>query len=442
VTSEGGLTVVAKVAVERRQSLQSLLEDIDAEVRLNTPQQSATVPFQALETLHFARFVLLDDELVLSTSFDGSKQRHIKDLAELLSAGLDTIFRHCELYWNYTGSVSQRLATVLKAHDVGVQTHFVGAIGVSARRIKESESVRQTVRATLDAMNAGERGGGPARVFAALQAVVDADAAAVTAGNPRAVAARVEQRSPFRTLLYYSGGFARLAVDLAIVPPLAVLFYPLLWQKEWTDAKRLERRAEAKDLEDRAADRAADDVQIRKVEKSDARFAAHGGVQNALSHVVNLKHGLTRHVALRVALEYVAYRAKYWDVEGDLAGIDSIHFARWVRLSGGRLLFLSDYDGSWESYLGDFVDEGAMGLSAIWSNTEQFPKTKALIAQGARDERGFKRWVRSHQTETQVWYSAYPRLTLRRILDNEALRTALGTKEYSDTEAERWLALA
>ncbi len=37
---------------------------------------------------------------------------------------------------------------------------------------------------------------------------------------------------------------------------------------------------------------------------------------------------------------------------GFLGTIGTIHFARWVTMPGSRdLVFLSNYDGSWESYL-------------------------------------------------------------------------------------------
>lgn len=442
MTSRGGITVVAKISAGKKKPLAELLEAIDYEVLGGKPnQRPPQLPFRAIDTLHFARFVLLDDELVFTTSFDGSNERHYQDLGQLLPIGLDAIFRNCELYWNYTGPVSARLAAFLKDHDIGEQTHFVGAVDLTVRRIREDEGVRKTLRDLLDGIPADIRRGGPARVFQVLQDDFERTRLEAFHADKRLVSDAPRAPSPLKKLVYYGGGFARLAGAAAVLPPLAILFYPSLWQKEWTDAKRLERDAEIEDVADRAADRTDDDRRVRQRDRSDTRFATGQKVQKPLSHIVEIKPGITRPVALRVALAYVAFRAKYWDIDGDLAGIDSIHFARWLRLPGRRLLFFSDYDGSWESYIGDFVDEGASGLSAVWSNTVDFPKTKGLIAEGARDERGFKRWVRMNQLDTQVWYSAYPHLTVRRILDNETLRKALSRKMPSDEEAERWLAL-
>ncbi len=52
-------------------------------------------------------------------------------------------------------------------------------------------------------------------------------------------------------------------------------------------------------------------------------------------------------------------------VFGKLGEISTIHFARWISIDHGqRLLFLSNYDGSWTNYLGDFRDE-ALGLNPL-----------------------------------------------------------------------------
>ena len=110
-------------------------------------------------------------------------------------------------------------------------------------------------------------------------------------------------------------------------------------------------------------------------------------------------------------------------------GIPSIHFAHWHLIDGGRrLLFLSNYDGTWESYLGEFVDRAASGLTAVWSNTVGFPRTRFLALDGARNEQQFKAWVRSQQVPTDVWYAAYPRLSVLNVNNDTALRAGLSAR--------------
>jgi len=43
------------------------------------------------------------------------------------------------------------------------------------------------------------------------------------------------------------------------------------------------------------------------------------------------------------------------------------------------MVFQSNYDGSWESYLEDFITRAHAGQTAAWSNGVGFPKSKGLI---------------------------------------------------------------
>ena len=105
-----------------------------------------------------------------------------------------------------------------------------------------------------------------------------------------------------------------------------------------------------------------------------------------------------------------------------------------------RLLFLTNYDGSWENYLDDFIDKAAIGLTAIWSNTLNFPRTSFLVLGGARDERRFKAIARTTQFYTNLWYSAYPGLTVNGIEKNTAICEGLAASART-LDARAWLRL-
>jgi hypothetical protein len=72
----------------------------------------------------------------------------------------------------------------------------------------------------------------------------------------------------------------------------------------------------------------------------------------------------------------------------------------------------------------------------IWSNTIWYPKTRLLLFKGAKDEEAFKAWTRACQVPTQVWYSAYPTLSVNDVLQNARLRTLLGSKLDSASAAQ------
>ncbi|MDQ4086776.1 MAG: hypothetical protein M3177_01985, partial [Pseudomonadota bacterium] len=103
------------------------------------------------------------------------------------------------------------------------------------------------------------------------------------------------------------------------------------------------------------------------------------------------------------------------------------------------LIFFSNYGGSWESYLVDFITKAHSGLTAVWSNTEGFPRASNLFLEGATDGEPFKRWARRQQRPTAFWYSAYPSLTTDRIRSNAAIRQGLAAASTED-EAKAWLA--
>ncbi|HLZ10472.1 MAG TPA: hypothetical protein VKT80_17940, partial [Chloroflexota bacterium] len=124
-----------------------------------------------------------------------------------------------------------------------------------------------------------------------------------------------------------------------------------------------------------------------------------------------------------------------------LAGVKTIHFARWVPIDGDRrVLFASYYDGSLESYMDDFIDKEAWGLNAVFSNGVGYPRTNWLVLDGAKDEQAFKDFLRSHQTPTPVWYSAYDRLTTLNIEKNAKIRAGL-YGSLTDSQIREWLGL-
>lgn len=117
--------------------------------------------------------------------------------------------------------------------------------------------------------------------------------------------------------------------------------------------------------------------------------------QNHLAGVSIMKGGMIRQIAIRLIFWMIATLAKGQYRPGFLSGIGTIHFARWFMLPGtNRLLFFSNYGGSWESYLEDFITKANAGLTGVWSNTIGFPRTSNLVVDGASDGDRFKRWAR------------------------------------------------
>lgn len=112
---------------------------------------------------------------------------------------------------------------------------------------------------------------------------------------------------------------------------------------------------------------------------------------------------------------------------GQLVGISTIHFARWVPFDDGRrMVFLSNYDGTWENYISDFTRKVAGGMDAVWSNTVDFPEG------GPHDIAAFEQHIRDHQIPSLAFYSAYPRLTVSNRVANRWADALLNGRVMSD----------
>ena len=155
-----------------------------------------------------------------------------------------------------------------------------------------------------------------------------------------------------------------------------------------------------------------------------------------------VKPGRFRRGLLAALLLLVDYTCRHIFTRGYLARVQTIHFARWVFLDGKtRVMFASNYDGSHEAYMDDFINKVAWGLNLLFSNGLGWPRTDWLILRGARIEQHFKPYQRRHQLPTQVWYKAYPGLALVDLKRNQKIRAGLEMPGVSDAQALAWLKL-
>jgi hypothetical protein len=138
----------------------------------------------------------------------------------------------------------------------------------------------------------------------------------------------------------------------------------------------------------------------------------------------------------------VDYAARHVYTRGRLARIRTIHFARWVVFEGKtRATFFSNYDGSLESYMDDFINKVAFGLNLSFGQALGYPRTKWLAFAGASDERKFKEKLRRHQIPTQVWYRAYPGLTAVDLERHGRVREGLEAASLGGRELVEWVEL-
>jgi hypothetical protein len=138
----------------------------------------------------------------------------------------------------------------------------------------------------------------------------------------------------------------------------------------------------------------------------------------------------------------IDYTCRHIFTRGFLARVQTIHFAFWAFLDDKRrVVFISNYDGGHEAYMDDFINKVGWGLNLVFSNGVGWPRTRWLVARGARIEHKFKHYQRRHQLPTQVWYRAYPGLALVDLKRNQRIREGLELARVTDAQAQAWLRL-
>ena len=370
-------------------------------------------------TLHFGRFVVLPPEhgaaaphqLAFESNFDGELGPHLDELCHALGPLLDEIFGSCEC--SASSSRRSEFKEFVVRESLRANAFYAAHPGLSLKVIHNDRALRRAAERYLaERQRAGDLGSQGAL---ALARELQAHVLGVAATADGLYVGSVE-----RWLPAVSGG----ALAVALARPLQFLWAFLL--------------APIFELRDRFVARNVSDAAEIRRRRDEIGLDEDRLQQNALTHLVAIKPGRYRYAVLRLMLRIADALATVGAQESRLGSLETIHFARWLILPDRRLLFLSNYDGSWEAYLGDFIDKASKGLTMIWTNTRLFPKTRLLLWQGAADEEAFKRWTRSHQLPTQIWYTAYPDLSVADVLDNARLRELLAS-DLDETRARTLL---
>jgi hypothetical protein len=164
-------------------------------------------------------------------------------------------------------------------------------------------------------------------------------------------------------------------------------------------------------------------------------------VQNHMGSLVLVKAGLLRAILIRAGLWGLGLVVRVTATDGYLGSMRTIHFAHWALVNNGsRLLFVSNFDGSWESYLDDFIEKAHGGLSLAWCNGVGFPPVRFLIFDGASHGRRFKDWARHSMALNRFWFSAYENYTVNQIERQARIADGLRRRSLSAAEASAWAA--
>jgi len=413
------LTVRAPVRRDRVEALRLTLEAMGASER-----GAPAIPFSGMDGVHFARLVLLEDSvdleenlipasLLYMAEFDAPLARHVDQLAGSGGAGLDATFGECESY--PAGASSAMRAAFLAEHAIPSQANYVNTVGRTVEQVRSEAVLRRSIEAFLDRRR-GDLPATPEGVRAEIQRFVRAEPALAWA----------RRRAPRPSLRWRAGEalhFAAMTLVLLLALPFALLALPF-----YVVVLRIHERREP-----------APHIRPELAHAQRLGAIEDHAAQNQFSAIGYVKPGRFRALTVKLVLWLIELAARHVFTRADLSGVKTIHFAHWTVLDGGRrVIFTSNYDGSLESYMDDFIDKVAYGLNASFSNGVGFPRARFLLFDGARREQEFKDHLRRRQIPSQVWYSAYPQLTARNIDDNALLRSGLWG-EMGRPDAEAWL---
>jgi len=420
--------VVAQIVESRESELRQLLATMNREPGV-VNSENPLVPFGRLSKLHFARFVILEDStrqdlvvygmppakatksLAFLCDFDGPVSGFRRDLVTHAEDGLRRLFSYCQ------PAPGEDLLLWLERNDRPASASYVNWIGRTMQQVREEETLYQ---ALVPLLKVDGQSSSPRQIWNDLRQYVQQEQASghLTLSSPEPTSVVWT----LKNLLHLIG----VPLLILIFLPVILLYLPIFL------------------------------IQLRRHEKADPVIAPrptpeHASalatledriITNQFSAYGNIKPGPFRRWTITAVFVAIDYAARHVYKRGFLARVVTIQFARWVFLDNNtRVFFASNYDGSLESYMGDFINKVAWGLNIVFSNGLGYPRTNWLIAGGAKDELTFKDYLRRHQLPTQVWYNAAPGITAHDMERNSRIRQGIGKSSMSDSELNQWIRL-
>jgi hypothetical protein len=162
--------------------------------------------------------------------------------------------------------------------------------------------------------------------------------------------------------------------------------------------------------------------------------------QNHMGSVVMVKPGGLRSLLLRVGHHTLYLILRLQARDGYLSDMRTVHFAHWALLNNNsRLLFMSNFDGTWDSYLDDFIEKAHQGTTLAWTNCVGAPLAAFLALDGVTKGRQFKAWARASMAPNLFWFSAYPMLTVNQIERNHIIAEGLRQPALDAGKAALWI---
>ena len=433
MTPQSTFMITATIQAGRTEALRRLLATMNRAPGHADPD-NALVPFARFDRLHMARFTILEARtsedsrrygiepypwrpiLAFLGDFDGDRDAMLAPLAEQAGPGLRRIFAHCE---DGPDEATDLLAW-MKARNVEPKANYVNWLGRTVRQVREEQALHESLRRRLAEIvdEVGRDHVRQLRQKLLSHVEMEKHEGRLTLTPP--------EPTPRDWLLAHWTHKLAVPLGLLLISPLLLLALPFL-------ALRL-----------RMLERSDPEIFIRPDPEHHRRLGEQEDIDvtNQFNVFGDVKPGPFRRCLLQFALLLLDYTNRHVYNRGFLTRVKTIHFARWVMLDGDRrIFFASNYDGSQEAYMDDFINKVAWGLNLVFSNGVGYPRTRWLIKEGARREQVYKYTLRRHQLPSEVWYKAYPDLTAQDLWRNQRIRAGVEFRPADDAALREWLSL-
>lgn len=423
--------IVATVRNGELERLRGMLSTMNQSVGIVNPNNTL-VPFARFDKLHFARFVIIESSILDEIKHfgvtprpwqpalgfigdcDGERDAFFAELAELTGVGLRELFACCEDF----DPGKHELISWMKRHDVKPAANYVNWLGRTVRQAHEEAALHRCLAEYLPRLVTEFGSDNPRALRQKLLSHVEREKSSgrlmltPEAPTPRDWA--------IRNLAHKIGIPLALLVLLPLLLILAPFFFWHLRSLEKTDPELF--------------------IRPRREHIQALAALEDHGVTNQFTVFGDIKPGLFRRFTFKFLMLLTNYIARHIFNRGFLTRIRTIHFARWVFIDNNhRAFFVSNYDGSHEAYMDDFINKAGWGLNLAFGNAVGYPTTEWLVKQGAEREQQFKYTQRRHQIPTQVWYKAYPGLTAADLARNSRIRHGVEIRQSSDDAIRAWL---
>jgi hypothetical protein len=388
-----GLISLTPVLLGREEELRLTLNTFGNDIRGVRSAGEPRIDFGRSRSTHFARLALLNNynskdsqkRLLFATDYNGSLEAHLGEIFALTQRP-ERIWGCCA---GYKGKQSFR--EFIRQNAIETEAEYVAFGGVNLARIQKSVALRERFQRTLMEGNSKHS-------FRPLPYIVRLDGA-------------------IRTALHFVSTPFRQAFSLLYL----ALFVPvLMWRQGAREVYQAAMQANASLdrvwwiailnnlLENRPK---AFGQGFSQAQRRVSLNPVQGGVppENAVLHnqltlLTEIKPEKLDH--LRALMGLISLYAEVSPPHSFL-DMSIIHSVRWAIIDEGkRLLMLSNYDGTWENYIDEFVAMISSSLDALWHTSPIYPSA------GSNDIEALKQFLRANQIPANVFYSAYPEATV------------------------------